>query len=194
MASLAFVFFAALSLNLFTYFGCGIRELSMRERPLPIQVYYPWAVLFLSTTTLWFFFARVLVVFGGIFDYMLTVPLAILGGKGLEKLCFMAFPQAFKDADNAALFSAGSAYNGLSAAALILTLRFALSFGGAVVLSFSFSLGGLLSFLAAKEIQKRSFLETIPRVLRGKPLLLISMGLLSLIFSAASVLLLKIVV
>lgn len=192
MASLSLLFFAALSLNLITHFGIGIEELRMRERTPVIHLYYPWIVLFVSTVMLWILLARVLVVSGGIFGFVLISPLAILGCMGLEKLFFDFFSKKLNAGENPGLFAAGSPYNGLSAAALFLTLRFALSFADALSLAFSFSVGGLLAFLVIKEIQKRSFLEAIPRGLRGTPVLLISMGLLSLIFSAASVILLKI--
>jgi electron transport complex protein RnfA len=194
MASLALVFFAALSLNLVTHFATGIKELVARERTQAVQIYYPWVILFVSTALLWIFLARVLVFSGGIFGFVLVSPLAILGCMGLEKLFFDCFSQKFKAGENPGLFSAGSSYNALSAASLFLTLRFALSFADALCLAFSFSSGGLLAFLVIKEIQKRSFLEAIPHGLRGTPVLLISTGLLSLIFSAASVILLKIIV
>ena len=102
------------------------------------------------------------------------------------------FFRNFNPGENPGVFSPGSSYNGLAAAALFLTLRFAVSFTDALLLSFAFSAGGLLAFLIVKEIQKRSFLETIPYQLRGAPILLVSMGLLSVVFSAASVLFLKI--
>jgi hypothetical protein len=43
----------------------------------------------------------------------------------------------------------------------LLTVHFAFSFWEALVCSFAFSSGGLLAFLIVKEVQKRSFLESI---------------------------------
>jgi len=192
MAVFALVFFTALSLNLFLNFALGIKELILRERAPAILLYYPWIVLFVSTLFLWILFARILFFTGGIFDYFLIFPLSVLGSMGLEILFFRFAKPLTKQHENPCLFSAGSSYNGLSAVALFLTLHFALTFTDAFLLSLTFSAGALLSFLIIKEIQKRSFLEAIPHGLRGTPILFISMGLLSLIFSGASVLFLKI--
>ncbi|MCL1814789.1 MAG: hypothetical protein FWG27_03065 [Treponema sp.] len=192
----ALVFFAALSLNLLVNFALGIKELVRRERSPVVQIYYPWIILFVSTLLLWVLFARVLFFLD--LDFLLVFPFSILGSQELEKIFFSVFKKVKGSINlngpdnNPEIFSIGSSYNGLAAAALFLTLRFALSFIDAALLSFAFSAGGLLAFLVIKEIQKRSFLETIPRSLQGTPILLISMGLLSLVFSAASVLLLKI--
>ena len=192
MSVLALVFFAALSLNLLLNFAFGTRELVQRERIPSIHIYYPWVILFISTFLLWVFFSRVLFFAKGIADFILIFPLSVMGSMGLEALFFRLFSRIVKSGEGQKLFSAGSSYNGLSAAALLLTLRFALSITDALFLSLAFSAGCLLAFLIIKEIQKRSFLESIPYSLRGTPVLLISMGLLSLIFSAASVLFLKI--
>lgn len=192
MAALALVFFAALSLNLFLNFALGIKELILRERPPGIMLYYPWIILFISTLILWVFFARILFFTGGILDFILIFPLSVLVSMGLEILFFRFFSNLTGHEEKTNLFSAGSPYNGLSAAALFLTLHFSASFTDAFLLSLAFSAGSLLAFLIIKEIQKRSFLEAIPYGLRGIPMLLISMGLLALVFSAASVFFLKI--
>jgi electron transport complex protein RnfA len=179
--------FASLSLNLLLHFALGIREMVSRERSPRIHFYYPWIVLFVSTALLWVFFAST-VSFLGIFDYLLIFPLSVLTSFGMEKLFFRLVPRL---GENIHVFRIGSPYNGLSAAALVLTLQFASGFGEALFLSAGFALGGLFAFFIIKEIQKRSFLEAIPYSLRGTPLLLISMGILALIFSAVSTLLLK---
>jgi electron transport complex protein RnfA len=186
---MALVFFAALSLNLLLNFALGIREMISRERSPVVNLYYPWIIMFLVPVLLWIVFALILRPLGGLLDYVLLFPLAVLGSLGLEKFLFQLFPTL---GENPEVFKFGSSYNSLSVASLVLTLHFAFDFGEALLLSFAFAAGGLLSYLIIKEIQKRSFLEAIPYGLRGTPILLISMGVLSLIFSAASVLLLKI--
>ncbi|MDR0599209.1 MAG: hypothetical protein LBG84_03890 [Treponema sp.] len=189
MAALAIVFFTALSLNLFVNFGLGIREILARERTPAWNLCYPWIILFIVTALFWPAFALLLHLLGGVFNSILLFPLVILGSMGLEELLFYAFPSL---GDNPRVFKAGSAYNGLSAASLALTLHFAFNFGEALLFSLAFSGGGLFTFLVIKEIQKRAILETVPRRLRGTPLVLLSMGLLSLIFSAVSALFLRI--
>jgi electron transport complex protein RnfA len=191
MASLALVFFSALSLNLFGNFALGAKGLvQQKEMPL-LHIFYPWLILFVSTLLLWVFFARIFAFSGGIFHFLLLLPCSVLASSLLEKL-FFRFALQYKDVGkNPELFAAGTVYNELAAVACFLTLCLALSFSDAILLSLSFSAGCLLAFLLIKEIQKRSTIETIPYGLRGTPLLLISLGLLSLVFSAVSILLLK---
>ena len=198
MGTAALVFFAALSLNLLLNFALGLKELILRERTPAFVFYYPWIILFVSTLLLWVLFARILAFTGGMLNIVFIVPLSVLVSMALEMLLFRAFAMVKgfalfgKLKENPGIFSVGSSFSGLAAAALYLTLYFALTFTDALFLSLAFSAGSLLAFLIIKEIQKRSFLEAIPYGLRGTPILLISLGLLSLIFSAASVLFLKI--
>jgi electron transport complex protein RnfA len=185
MSAFALVFFSGLSLNLLLCFSLGLRELVSRERTPAFHFYYPWLLLFIVTLILWVLLERILVpLFGGVMRHFLLYPLAVLGGLGAETLLFTVFPGL---GENPRVFKIGSGYNGLSLGALFLTDSLALSFFDALLLSFAFSGGGLLAFLITKEIQKRSFLEVLPYRLRGRPLLLIALGLLSLIFSAAAV-------
>lgn len=193
MAALALVFFAALSLNLLLNFGVGTRELLPHKQFHAFTFYYPWLVIFVSALLLWVLFARILLFFGGIFDLILILPLSALASAALEKLFFYCVSQ-YKNMEvkPGFLFTAGSSYHELAAVSVLLSLHLALSFADALLLSLTFSAGSLLAFLIIKEIQKRSFLETIPHGLRGTPIVMISMGLLSLAFSAVSVLFLKI--
>ena len=186
----ALFFFSTLSLNLLLNCALGMGELAARERSPRIRIYCPWFILFVSTALLWLFFDR-LPFFSGSFDFVLIFPLSALSGLGLEKLLYRAVPWL---GENPGAFVPGQAHGGLAAAALFLTRSFALSFSEALLLSAAFSGGSLAAFLIIKEIQKKSFLKIIPQGLRGKPVLLISMGLLSLIFSAAAVLFLTICV
>jgi len=55
-------------------------------------------------------------------------------------------------------------------------------------MAFGFTAGIFLVYLIIIEIRRRAALEAVPFFLRGKPLVLIAMGLLSLVFSAASLL------
>jgi electron transport complex protein RnfA len=102
---------------------------------------------------------------------------------GLETVFFRLFPSPAPESN---LFSPLSGYNGLVLGSLMLTLRLALSPAEALVLSLGFTLGALFAVLILNEIRRRAFPETLPPALRGTPLILISMGLLSLIFSSAA--------
>jgi electron transport complex protein RnfA len=176
--------FSGLSLNLILQFGLGIRSIGM-ERPLlssrsPIQ----WFILFVSVFILWFLFTYILTPLGlGILESFLLFPLSSLACMGLETVFSHIFPHQNPDAK---LFNPLSGYNGLVLGSLMLTLRLALSPAEALVLSLGFSLGSFFAVLILNEIRRRSFLETLPSFLRGTPLIIISTGLLSLIFSSAA--------
>jgi electron transport complex protein RnfA len=149
----------------------------------------------LSLPILWAFFTYILVPFSlGFFEYMLLFPLSVLVCMGLEAAVNHFFPKvlpALPDLPKVKLFSPLSAYNGLVPAALIMSLNMASSLIDAAVLALGFYGGLLLASLILREIQKRASLEAVPEFLRGLPLMLISMGLLSLIFSATGIIFLK---
>ena len=84
------------------------------------------------------------------------------------------------------VFSAYTAYDGLVPASFMITFALAENFAGAVVLSLFFALANLAAMLILNEIRRRSALEWVPRCLRGSPLILISMGLLSLLSASAA--------
>jgi electron transport complex protein RnfA len=184
---MALCFFAALSLNLLLCFGLGTKEMISREREPALYNYYPWGILFLVTAVLALFFLNI--PFLRLFEFVLIVPLSIVSGMGAEYLLF-AF--VLRGRESPRIFKIGSGYSALLPAALYLTVHFAVTSAEALLIAFALSAGGFLAFLCIKEIQKRSFLESIPYGLRGAPILLISMGLLSLILSSGAVLLLRI--
>jgi electron transport complex protein RnfA len=187
----ALAVFSGLSLNLMIQLGIGIEDFVPDPARPARFVLLQWAALFFSILVLWCLFAYILSPLSlGFFEYFLLFPLTAGAGKGFETLFSRFFP---REASKPGLFSGGSgtssvisAYNGLTLTALVLTLRLAFSFTAALVLALGFSLGGLLSIFILRAINRRSFMETVPKTLRGIPLLLISMGLLCLIFSALS--------
>jgi electron transport complex protein RnfA len=119
----------------------------------------------------------------------LFYPLSLFSSIGLETALFKLFPRL---GENPGVYRIGSGYNGFSLTALFLTMRLAVTFTEALLFSLAFSGGAFIAYLIIKEIQKRSFWEAIPRSLRGSPILLVSMGLLSLIFYASALLVLKV--
>jgi electron transport complex protein RnfA len=176
---LAVVVFSAFCLNLFLCFGIGIRELVSRERSPAFHIYYPWGILFVVTSVLWLFFERFQALAGWFPGFLMIYPLSLFSGLGLEAAMFKFFPRL---GENPRVYRIGSGYNGFSLAALFLTMQLAVTFGEALLFSLAFSGGAFIAYLIIKEIQKRSFWEAIPHSLRGSPMLLVSMGLLSLIF------------
>jgi electron transport complex protein RnfA len=119
----------------------------------------------------------------GFLNYLLIFPLSALVCMGLEACAVRLF---FKKEQFSPLFGAASAYNGLAVSALFLTMHLAASPAEAAVLSLSFAGGALLAAVILGEIKRRASIEKVPRFFRGTPLLLISAGLLSLIFSSAA--------
>jgi electron transport complex protein RnfA len=211
----ALAVFSGLSLNLLLQFGLGIREIiepfdSESTAKFPTQWQWAslssplWVILFASSLILWLFFTYVLPppAFGFLESFLLF-PAAILVSMALESLFVWFFPDGkitrapdlkrgpfdpWKIAEGAGFSPASS---GLAPASLFLTLRLAVSLADALVLSLGFALGCLVSALILREINKRSSLEAVPRAFRGIPLTLISMGLLSLIFSSVSAIFLR---
>jgi electron transport complex protein RnfA len=74
----------------------------------------------------------------------------------------------------------------LVTAALFVTLSIAGGLAEAIVLSFGFTSGIALALAIAGEIRRRSEMEAVPRFLRGGPLVLVTLGLLSLVFTSAA--------
>jgi electron transport complex protein RnfA len=197
--------FSGLSLNLLLQMGLGIRDIGSRPERIVGNTLIQWGILFFSVLLLWLFFAYILSPLAlGYAEYFLLFPLITAAGKGLEALsrrfpppdvrqraAWIPWP-AMEDLPVSKLFPAVTAYDGLTMAALILTLRLAGSFAEAAVLSLGFSLGGAAVVLILRDIYRRSFLERLPRALRGRPLLFISMGLMSLIFSSVAAVLLRV--
>jgi electron transport complex protein RnfA len=177
--------FSGLSFNLILHFALGAAgtaaDHSRNQGILPsvLQI----GILFLSVFFLWTVFYILPPFPGGFLEYFLFFPLSALMCLGLETGIFRLFPKA---ARGDRLFSAFTAYDGLASLALFITYNLALGFADALALSFFFALGNLAAILILEEIRRRSALEWMPRRLRGSPLILISMGLLSLIFGAAA--------
>jgi electron transport complex protein RnfA len=209
---------SGLSLNLLLQFGLGISGIIPEQNAPPggraACVFWKLnacfsLVLCVSVFALWLFFTYVLTPLTlGFLESFLLFPLSVAAcaalelvlSKGLKALGLTGqeFSGKQKDAapleDTAPALTSISAYNGLVLAALLITLRLASSAAEALALALGLSLGRLAAALILREIYKRSCLETVPRTLRGFPLILISMGLLSLIFSSAAVIFFQVLV
>jgi electron transport complex protein RnfA len=198
---------SGLSLNLLLQFGlgiCGIIPETSADPSKGKTAYTFWRVqsyvslmLCIAVFIIWLFFTYVLTPLAlGFLESFLLFPLSavacvvleLLFAKSLKALGFSGKWKGFCAAPAAvSALTPISAYNGLVLAGLLITLRLASSPAEALVLALGLSLGRLVTVLILREIYKRSCLETVPRMLRGYPLLLISMGLLSLIFCSAAV-------
>ena len=184
----ALAVFSGLSLNLLLQFALGTmgaaRDMLPKvqsHRQIPL---FQFGVMLVSLLFLWVFFNYGLPFFWkGFSEYFLLFPLSSLVCMALERLGQRLFPNHW---DKRKVFSAITAYDGLVPISLLITLVMAGSFTGALVLSLFFVLGNIAAMLVLNEIRRKSTLEWVPRYLRGSPLILISMGLLSLISGAAA--------
>lgn len=186
----ALAVFSGLSLNLILQFALGTAG-SAGDFPPRVKREVPLGqicILFISVVILWVVFSYVLPPnWRGFSEYFLFFPLSALVCKGLELFRERVVPKMnSKFGGIRKVYSANTAYEGLIPAALLITFSVAVDFRGAVILAFFFSLGSLAAMLILNEIRRRSTLEWVPVYLRGSPLVLISMGLLSLIFGTAA--------
>ncbi|MDR2245642.1 MAG: hypothetical protein LBE17_03045 [Treponema sp.] len=196
--------FSGLSLNLMLQMGLGIRDIGVRPERIIRNILFQWGMLFFSTLLFWLLFSYVLSPLAlGYLEYFLLFPLITAVGKGLEalsrrflrpgsRLAARLPAPVLEELSPAELFPTITAYDGLTIAAIILTLRFAGSLLEAAVLSLGFSAGGAMAAFILRDIYQRSSLERIPATLRGRPLLFIAMGLMSLIFSSVAAVLLQV--
>ena len=191
----ALAIFSGLSLNLLLSFALGLAGIepepgsggkNAKERGIPL---FQYGVLFFSVLFLWVIFTYVFPFFlGGFSEIFLFFPVSALVCMGLELLGERTFPYWIKrifPRKNRPIrgikkvYSAFTAYGGLVPVSLFITMNLAWNFMGAFVLALFFALGNLLAILFLNEIHRRSTLEQLPAWLRGSPLVLISMGLLS---------------
>jgi hypothetical protein len=206
--------FSGLSMNLILRFGIGLQRIAFDEgAPLHDseingkQVFFiqP-GILFISCLLLWLFFSGVQsVLFLGFFEYILIFPVCSLFFVAIERLArrlvfktdwkgeifsrnqfisdYLFIDQLKTDADQASL---NSMFSGMAGAALFIILELAGSFAQAAMLSFGFAAGAALAVFIVGEIRRRSAMEAVPDCLRGGPLVLAAMGLLSLVFISAA--------
>jgi electron transport complex protein RnfA len=180
-----FVVFSSLSANLMLQFGIGISNAASSKKMNKELVLIQTGIIFAAVILLWVVFAKVISsVISGIYIYVLLFPASSLVYDGLESLTFRCLLKSEKKGESPVSFSGG-----ITAVAAFISLVAASSLIEAVALSLGFASGVLLAFLILGEIRQRASLEEVPRFLRGKPLTLISMGLLSLVFSKVSLLL-----
>jgi electron transport complex protein RnfA len=184
--------FAALACNLVLHFGLGIRALATEKeggktgRAFYAARFLEGAVIFLSVLLLWIVFTYLLGPLGlGLFRFILIFPLSVPVCAGFETLLRRFIPREWGWSP---VFRTVSAYEGLIPAALFLALQTVSNVPEAAVLAFSFVLGILFPTFILEEIRRRAGFEAVPRFLRGSPLALLSLGLMSLVFASIAAL------
>jgi electron transport complex protein RnfA len=185
----ALAVFAALSLNLLIDLGIGIRDFKQEPYRLFRFIFFQWFSLVVSVAGLWALFTYILTPLSlGFFEYFLLFPLAATLGSFWNFLFIHLFS---RENPEERAFSISCAHSGMVTSALLITIRMAGSIPGLLALTFGFSLGFLAALYILRAIMERSLEENVPHILRGTPLLLVSLGLISLIFSALSAVILR---
>jgi len=177
--------YSGFTINLVLQCGLGIRGVADSKSSFNLSALIKISLMFLSIIFLWFFFAKVIYsLIQGVFIYIILFPVSVLVYEGLEYLIWRFLLK--KDEEDVSFISFAS---GITAAAVFICINLSNSFTETVILSFGFSSGILIVNLTIREIRRRAALEAVPVSLRGKPLVLIAMGLLSLILTTSSLLL-----
>jgi hypothetical protein len=210
--------FSGLSMNLLLRFGIGLQRVVLdydsrdSEKNDGKAFFIRPGTLFISCLILWLFFSGVQsVLFLGFLEYILIFPVCSLFFVVFEYIArqlvfktnwrgevvsrnrfisdYLFFDSPSADGDKAQTDGDASLNGALAGTALFVILGLAGSFAQAAMLSFGFAAGTSLAVIITGEIRRRSVVEAVPDCLRGGPLVLSAMGLLSLVFiSVATVL------
>jgi Na+-translocating ferredoxin:NAD+ oxidoreductase RnfA subunit len=176
--------FAGLSMNLILQFGLALKGIAFDDTIGREKLLTGAGILFVAMILLWLiftFFRSVL--FLGFLEYVLLFPVG-----SLVFLCLEYVTNRFILRNKPAMPLFGNSLSGgsfsggaLTGAALFVMLNVAGSILDAIALALGFSGSIALVFVIVAEIRRRSGMEAIPHFLRGGPLALITMGLLSLV-------------
>jgi len=183
------IILSAFSMNLTLQCGLGIKGAAESKNPGHFSNLIKLGIIFFSVILLWaFFFKLIHSIISGLFIYVLIFPVSYIVYDALECLFFYKIIKK-RPANECSISFPG----GITAAAVFICLNIANSFIQAVLLSFGFAAGVCLVLIITGEIRRRAALEAVPLFLRGKPLVLISMGLLSLVFSVSALLIFRMI-
>jgi len=188
---LALAVFAGLSMNLVLQLGIGMREIAFDEKRVPTAGAAPSGIglrlcaFFASVMVLWLAFssARSLLPLGFL-EYVLVFPASFLFFSARDRFARLFMPRLI--GAGGVLWRDAAGDGAFAGAALFVMLSVAGGFLDAAALSLGFAAGALLAAAIVSEIKKRAEMEAVPRRLRGAPLALVAMGLLSLVFSSVA--------
>jgi len=174
--------YSCFTMNLVLQCGLGLRGIAESKSAMNVQAFAKLGLVFLTVILIWFFFSNVIFsLFSGIFIYVLLFPVSAIVYDGLEYLTFQYLLKRSREEETFISFPGC-----ITAVAVFICINMANGFLDVLILSFGFTSGIFIISLITREIRKRAALEAVPVFLRGKPLVLIAMGMLSLIFTAAS--------
>ena len=183
------IIFSAFTMNLTLQCALGIRGVAESKTYNRFSTMVKLAIIFITIIFMWILFSKIVsALIAGFFIYVLLFPVSYIVYEGLE---YLVFCKIFKKDPKEECFV--SFPGGITAAAVFICLNMAINFFEAVLLSFGFTAGIFFVCLIIREIRRRAVLESVPRFLKGKPLVIITLGLLSMIFSAASLMILRMI-
>ena len=178
----ALAVFSGLSVNLVLQCGLCLKEAAL-DKTGKKKIFAESGMIFITVIVLWLFFSllrRFLPL--GFFEYTMLFPLSCLTFFSLDYLFSRYILRKNPDEKKRVYREAV-----LTSAALFITLNVAGRIVEAAVTALGFVLGVAVVFLIVGEVRRRSSMEAVPAFLKGGPLALITMGLLSLVFSLAAV-------
>jgi electron transport complex protein RnfA len=184
--------FSGLSMNLILQFGLDLKGVAFDTPIRKERILTGSGVLCATVMLLWLVFSFTRSVFLlGLLEYTLLFPASFMVFSGLEYLA-NRFIMKKNTERQEPLLSNNLAGGMLASAALFITLNNAGNAGEALVLSLGFSCSTALVYVIVSEIRRRSGMESVPRWLRGGPLALVAMGLLSLVFTSGALMIFQV--
>jgi electron transport complex protein RnfA len=184
------IIFSAFTMNLTLQCALGLKGIASSKNNDMFLTLIRLSLIFLVIIILWIIFYRIIFsISSGILSFILLFPISFIIYEMLEYLLYRyILKKDIKNDENYISFPGG-----ITAVAVFICLNISKSFIETFLLSFGFSAGIFIVLLIVKEIRKRAALENVPYFLRGKPLVLITMGILSLVFSVTSLIFIKMI-
>jgi len=181
--------YSAFTINLALQCALGISGIVESKAPFYLSSLVKLCLIFLTVILLWVLFSTLFSsLFPGLLLYILLFPVSAILYDGFEYLVFRYIFN--KDAKNESIIKFPG---GITAVSAFVCINVAANILETVLLSFGFVFGVFLINLIIREIRKRAALEAVPAFMQGKPLVLITMGILSMVFSTASILLFRMI-
>jgi electron transport complex protein RnfA len=181
--------YSGFTINIVLQCAIGIKGVAESRKAIDLESIIKTVIIFFTVNLMWFFFSMVIYpLIPGISVYILLFPVSALVYSYLEYIIFRYLLK--KEAENESIISFPG---GFTAAAVFICINISNNITETLLLSFGFTSGIFLVNFIIMEIRRRAALEAIPEFLRGKPLVLIAMGLLSLIFTTASLLIFRMI-
>ena len=176
--------YSGFTINIVLQCAIGIKGVAESRKAVDLQSVIKALIIFFTIVSMWFFFSRIVyLVIPGIFIYILLFPVSALVYSYLEHIIIRYLLRKEMESESIISFPGG-----FTAAAVFICINISNNPAQTVMLAFGFTSGIFLVNFIIIEIRRRAAMEEVPEFLRGKPLVLIAMGLLSLVFTTASLL------